>query len=97
MNLKTMNLICSASKAARSTPVKAVTPPIYRQIRGFQNSRTRFEEKEEKPSFRGQLYESTAQRLQRERANEARYIDAQAARNPKLGQRTFLISTCWYL
>lgn len=43
-------------------------------------------EAEEKPSFRGQLYESTADRLSRERADQARYIKESDARNPNQGR-----------
>ena len=61
--------------------------------RSFGSTSRRWEQKgDAKQSFQGQLYESTAQRLHRERADEARYIKAQEENNPKLGQRTLLLS-----
>lgn len=47
---------------------------------------------EEKRSFRGQLYESTAQRLARERAEEARFIDNRQKMGPSKVVRTFAIT-----
>lgn len=64
--------------------------------RKFHNSTTRWQEKskdseKDSLSFRGQLYESTADRLKRERANEARYI--QATRSRRAGEGwTFALS-----
>ncbi|KEF56714.1 D-lactate dehydrogenase (cytochrome) [Exophiala aquamarina CBS 119918] len=58
-------------------------------VRSFYNSTPRLQGKEEeegKPSFRGQLYESTADRLARERADQARYIKESDARKPNEGR-----------
>ena len=61
--------------------------------RTFRSSALRFDQKEEgKPSFQGQLYESTTRRLHREREDEARFAQAQEARHPRFGQRTMFLS-----
>ncbi|EXJ83697.1 D-lactate dehydrogenase (cytochrome) [Capronia coronata CBS 617.96] len=64
--------------------------------RKFHNSTRRWQEKskdteKESISFRGQLYESTADRLKRERASEARYIQATRVRRAAEG-RTLALS-----
>ncbi|EXJ87575.1 D-lactate dehydrogenase (cytochrome) [Capronia epimyces CBS 606.96] len=66
--------------------------------RKFHISTTRWQEKnknsnpgQDSLSFRGQLYESTADRLKRERASEARYIQATRSRRAAEG-RTFALS-----
>ncbi|KAJ9616394.1 D-lactate ferricytochrome c oxidoreductase [Cladophialophora chaetospira] len=47
---------------------------------------------QENLSFRGQLYQSTAERLKRERASEESYIKAQAQRGGGSGARTLSLS-----
>ena len=47
---------------------------------------------QENLSFRGQLYQSTAERLKRERASEENYIRAQARRGGGGGGRTIGLS-----
>ena len=47
---------------------------------------------EEKKSFRGQLYESTAQRLARERAEEAKYIENKQKMGPSKALQTFALT-----
>lgn len=78
-----------------ATPsLRASRSPLLQRLcdgsRSFHSSQAQLEEKttskksegkdKENLSFRGQLYESTAQRLQRERASEAQYIQAARAR-----------------
>ena len=41
------------------------------------------EEKEEKESFKGQLYQSTAERLQRDRAEQARFAEHREAQRAR--------------
>jgi D-lactate dehydrogenase (cytochrome) len=78
-------------RPAASNILRSIEKTQPRQLcgtRSFCNSSSRLQEKEEegKPSFRGQLYESTADRLQRERADQARYIKQTDARNPNEGK-----------
>lgn len=62
--------------------------PVLQRVCGartFHRSSTRQEEKKsdkenDSLSFRGQLYESTAERLKRERSSEAQYIQASRGR-----------------
>ncbi|KAL2419938.1 D-lactate dehydrogenase [cytochrome], mitochondrial [Exophiala dermatitidis] len=81
------------SSLERLSHPQSPTPSLLlRQISGlrtFHNSTTRLQEKNKLPekdslSFRGQLYESTADRLKRERESEARYI--QATRTRRAGE-----------
>ena len=47
---------------------------------------------EDKRSFRGQLYESTTQRLQRERAEEDKYIEKRQQMGPGRAVQTFAMT-----
>ncbi|KAI1619607.1 D-lactate dehydrogenase [Exophiala viscosa] len=84
----TLRLGRSAASFVRSIErTKPSQSPILRAIsaRTFHSTRPKSEEKgREEPkgsaSFRGQLYESTSDRLKRERDSEARYIQAQRQR-----------------
>lgn len=83
-------------RLAASNILRSIERSQPRQLcgtRSFHNSSARLQEKgdEGKPSFRGQLYESTADRLQRERADQARYIKESESRKPNEG-RTLAIS-----
>ena len=65
--------------------------------RTFHSSPIRSEEKgkdtsQDNLSFRGQLYQSTAERLKRERASEEKYIKAQAGRGEGSGSRSLTLS-----
>ncbi|OAP64470.1 glycolate oxidase, subunit GlcD [Fonsecaea erecta] len=63
--------------------------------RSFHSSPARLEDKgdaKENLSFRGQLYQSTADRLKRERASEAQYIRAASARGGGAGGKTLSLS-----
>ncbi|KIW35026.1 glycolate oxidase, subunit GlcD [Cladophialophora immunda] len=65
--------------------------------RSFHSSPTKLEEKgkgdaKENLSFRGQLYQSTADRLKRERASEEQYIRAATTRGGGAGGRTLSLS-----
>ncbi|KIY02416.1 uncharacterized protein Z520_02554 [Fonsecaea multimorphosa CBS 102226] len=65
--------------------------------RSFHNSHTKLEEQskgdaKENLSFRGQLYQSTADRLKRERASEEQYIKAASSRGGGAGGRTLSLS-----
>ena len=66
--------LVSTPKPGNQHILRISQPPS--QCRRFHSSPLR---KEEKLSFRGQLYESTAQRLARERAEEARFAEARNA------------------
>lgn len=65
------------NRAIRVQPQLEIIPDLWKTSRSspFHTSTVHLEDK--KLSFRGQLYESTAQRLQRERAQEQRHINAQ--------------------
>jgi hypothetical protein len=66
--------LTSTPKSGNQHILRILQPPS--QCRRFHGSPLR---KEEKLSFRGQLYESTAQRLARERAEEARFAETRNA------------------
>ncbi|KIW70275.1 glycolate oxidase, subunit GlcD [Phialophora macrospora] len=71
--------------------------PVVSATRSFHSSPLRSEEKgkddsQENLSFRGQLYQSTAERLKRERAAEENYIRAQAQRGGGAAGRTLGLS-----
>lgn len=63
--------------------------PAVQQRRCFRSTRSR---PEETRSFRGQLYESTAQRLARERADEAKYIENRQRMGPSKALQTFALT-----
>src|SRR5947207_6078374 len=76
----------SVVSTAKATP-QALVRLSRLQCRPFHQASSL---QEEKLSFRGQLYESTAQRLARERAEEARYA---AARNAQGNSTSRLFAT----
>ena len=61
--------------------------------RSFHQTPRRREDQDEKRSFRGQLYESTAQRLERERLEDEKYIKIRAARQGN-GPQTAALMVC---
>ena len=100
---QTLRLGRTAASFVRSIEhTKLSQSPALRAIsaRTFHSTGCRFEEKrKEEPtgsaSFRGQLYESTSDRLKRERESEARYIQAQRQR--KAEPRTLALSVGVYV
>jgi hypothetical protein len=68
--------VVSRTLASRPKPGVLRLSQSQSQCRRFHGSPAR---QEEKLSFRGQLYESTAQRLARERADEARFAETRNA------------------
>lgn len=60
----------SARPSTSGKQLRQACSPLLRQRRTF---RTTVPFKQEERSFKGQLYESTSQRLQRERAEQARF------------------------
>lgn len=51
-------------------------------------------EKEERESFKGQLYQSTSERVQRERADEARFARQRDAQRASSSSGAFLLTSC---
>lgn len=79
-------------KSSHSTPF-----PQLCAVRSFHGSVTRLEAKSkdgdtENLSFRGQLYQSTAERLKRERSSEEQYIKATNVRRGAGESRTLALS-----
>lgn len=71
--------------------LQCTSPPRLagQQRRSFRTGQSR---PEETRSFRGQLYESTAQRLARERADESQFIENRQKMGPSKALQTFALT-----
>ncbi|RMD39782.1 hypothetical protein DV735_g5341, partial [Chaetothyriales sp. CBS 134920] len=105
-------VVRAAERGPRHPLGSSPVPAAVRPTRSFHSNQRRWAEKkgETEPDegsgqFRGQLYASTFQRLQRERADEERFARERAKRNPMIWQSrlSFLVVTLtvgiggWYL
>lgn len=91
-----------AVRAKPATPASPFLQSVFAVRRSFHNSSTlreekKQEEKNKSPEFNTTLQGSTWARLQRERANDARYIREQEARKKNWVPNSFGVSIGWSL
>lgn len=75
MSLRSVNRNYAVTRRARLTTSSLCSTELSYPLRIFTTRRGYATEEKQEKSFRGQLYESTAQRLQRERAEQARFAE----------------------
>lgn len=92
-------LAAASLRAARALPevqASSLIAPAFGYRRSFHYSRSlnegkKIEEKSKTPSFAASLQGSTSTRLQRERSNEARYLQEQRMRKREWGPNTIVL------